>query len=464
MTGTIPPGTTPPASGRLSRRRALAAAGSALLLPLLPARVRGQDTQPAPGSWPAGLTPVGAEQGANSRETIPAWTGGLSTLAANYVEGQPHPDPLMEDGRWFTVTAAEVDRYAVRLSAGSIALLKAYPDRFSLPMFPTRRTAAYPQAVYDATIANDRTAHNESNGLAVRGARVGIPFPRPKTGDEAMWNHVLRWRGESMRATDNVFVVEANGQRTAARYRRDMLSPYAKGETSAIALMTRRTVLAPQDKAGEALVLNRSIDPIAEPPQFWYRAPGKPRVIPAPDFSYDRPDPATGGVRTADMMDMFSGTMDRFNFTLAGKREMYVPYNAYRLDTPVLGPDDFLWPGHLAPNFLRYEMHRVWVVEAVRRPGSRHAFARRVYYLDEDSWQILMAEHYDAKGALVRYAEAHCIQFTQVPCFAPTLEIAHDLTTGRYVVSGVDNQEKAPSFNKTIKKETFSRNGLQKEF
>lgn len=450
--------TAKPPSGP-ARRHLLAAAGSALLLPLLPAAARAQEEQ----AWPAGLTPMGAERAANSRETIPDWTGGLSTPTPDYVEGQPHPDPLMEDGRWFTVTAGETDRYARRLSAGSIALLKAYPNSFFLPMFPTRRTAAYPQRVYDATIANTRTARNESNGLAVHGARTGIPFPQPRTGDEAMWNHVLRWRGESMRATDGVFVVSPDGPRTLTRYRHDMLSPYAKGEDSAIAMMTRRTALAPPDKAGEALVLWRSIDPIAAPPQFWYRAPGKPRVIPAQDFSYDRPDPATGGVRTADMMDMFSGTMDRFLFTLVGKREMYVPYNAYRLDTPVLGPDDLLWPGHLAPNFLRYELHRVWVVEAARRPGSRHAFARRVYYLDEDSWQILMSEHYDSKGTLVRYAEAHCIQATQVPCFIPTLEIAHDMTTGKYVVSGVDNQEKPPSFNKTVKREIFTRNGLQKE-
>lgn len=452
-------GKPPPPSGP-ARRHLLAAAGSALLLPLIPARARGQD---AAAGWPPHLTPLGAERAANSRETIPEWTGGLSTPTPGYVEGQPHPDPLVEDGRWFTVTAEEIDRYARRLSAGTIALLKAYPTSFSLPMFPTRRTAACPRAVYDATIANSRTARNESNGLAVRGARIGIPFPQPRTGDEAMWNHVLRWRGHSMRATDAMFVVEPTGQRTVARYRHDMLSPYAEGDTGAIALMTRRTTLAPPDKAGEALALHRSIDPIAAPPQFWYRAPGKPRVVPAPDFSYDRPDPATGGIRTADMMDMFSGTMDRFTFTLAGKREMYVPYNAYRLDTPVLGPDDMLWPGHLAPNFLRYEMHRVWVVEAARRPGSRHGIARRVYYLDEDSWQILMAEHYDSKGTLVRYAEAHCVQFTQVPCFAPTLEIAYDMTAGRYVVSGVDNQERSPSFNKTVKREIFTRNGLQKE-
>lgn len=441
------------------RRGFLAGTGALLLAPTLPADAWAQD---APPSLPADLTPVGAERAANPRETIPEWTGGLDTPVSGYVAGQPHPDPLVEDGRWFTVTAADLTRYAVRLSAGTAALLKTYPTSFQLPMFPTRRTAAYSRAVYDATAANARTARNEANGLAVREARIGFPFPRPKTGMEAMWNHILRWRGETMRGTDGVAVVEADGTRTSARYRTEMMSPYAKGEAGAIALLFRRTTLEPADRAGEALVLQRSLDPIQEPPQFWYRSPGKPKVMPAFDFTYDRPDPASGGIRTADMLDMFSGTPDRFDFKLAGKREMYVPYNAYRLDTTVLGPDDILWPGHLAPNFLRYELHRVWVVEATRRPGSRHAFARRVYYLDEDSWQIVMAEHYDAKGVLLRYAEAHGIQLSHVPCFVPTLEITYDMATGRYVVSGIDNQEKAPSYNRNMKKDLFTRDGLLK--
>ncbi len=59
--------------------------------------------------------------------------------------------------------------------------------------------------------------------------------------------------------------------------------------------------------------------------------PGQRRVKAAPDVAYDTPNPGTAGATTYDDAFMFNGAMDRYDFKLIGKKEMYVPYNAYKL-------------------------------------------------------------------------------------------------------------------------------------
>ena len=404
------------------------------------------------------LTAFGAIRAANRNDTIPAWTGGMTTLPPDHVAGTHLRDPFLEDTRWFTVKAAEIDRYRSRLSAGLVALLRKYPGSFEIPMYQTRRTAAAPQRIYEASIENAAgRARLTENGLAVGGARIGIPFPAPKTGAEAMWNHLLRWQGESLTRTAATAIPDERGTSIPSFYREDRLSSYAMGEDQPAAVSRRRTGLHPAEVAGATLLTQQTLNPLQRPPVAWYRPAGdKVRPVRAPDFAYDTPDPAAGGLRTADMMDMFSGLLDRFDFQLLGRREMYVPYNAWRLTSPDLALEEVFWSAHPNPTLLRYELHRVWVVEATAKRGLRHAFPRRVYYLDEDSWQILMADHYGPDGALARYAEAHPIMHPQVPALLPARELTYDLASGRYVVSGLDGAEKPPVFDKPLKPEDFS--------
>ncbi|MGQ9370844.1 DUF1329 domain-containing protein [Azospirillum sp. ST 5-10] len=415
----------------------------------------------APGGLGDGLTPLGAIRGANAQGTIPAWTGGLTEPPRTFVAGTHHPDPFVDDGRWFTVRAAELDRFAVRLSAGQQELLRRYPDSFELPMYLTRRTAAAPQRIYDATAVNARRARLAENGLAVRDVGAGIPFPVPDNGDEVMWNHVLRWRGTAVSRIDGIVLPAADGTLAVDRYREDWLADQDAGPGGLTAFSYKRTGLSPPAVAGATLLIRETLNPLRNPRAVWYRPAGKGAAVRAPDFSYGTPDPATGGVRTADMLDMFSGLPDRFDFRLVGRREMYVPYNAYRLNIAALTPRDFLWPPHPDPAFLRYELHRVWVVEATLKRGYRHPFPRRTYYLDEDSWQILMADHYDAKGALARYAEAHPIVIPEVPVLLPTLELTYDFAGNRYVASGLDNADPPPAFDRPLKPDAFSPDALK---
>lgn len=428
---------------------------AAIVLCGLSAGTVAQETPPTG----AGITPFGAIRAGDSRDYVTEWTGGLAEPVKGYVPGKPHPDPFSEDARWFTVTQAEMERYKVRLSAGLQALLGRHSS-FEVPVFQTRRTAAAPQAVYDATQNNARTARLADNGLSVSGTSGGIPFPIPGSGAEAMWNHVLRWRGGTVTRNDGVVLPDSYGQLAVRMFREEILSANGLGLPGPDALYYRRTGVRPDAVAG-ALLIHETLDPLVKPRAVWYRRPGDTRVLRAPDFSADTPDPASDGIRTADMLDMFSGTLDRFSYRLVGRRSMYVPYNAYRLDAANLVPQDFLWAVHPNPNFLRYELHRVWIVEATLKSGYRHAFPSRVYYLDEDSWQIVMADHFAADGRIARYAEAHGATYSQVPVFAPAAEITYDLAANRYVISGMDNQAAPPVYGRPMKPADFAPDTLR---
>lgn len=420
-------------------------------------------TAPPPAPLVGGeLTGFGAVRAANRNGTIPAWTGNMAELMAVFTPGRHMRDPFPDDTRWFTVNAKDVDRYGTRLSAGQLALFKKYPNSFFLPMYPTRRTAGAPVAIVEASIENAAgRARLQDNGLSITGARVGIPFPAPKTGAEAMWNHLLRWQGVAVSATYGIAVPDEHGYSAVSVYREDRLSSYAAGQDGPVAVHRRRVGLIPKEIAGQALLTQLTLNPLQRPPATWFKAPGdKTQPVRAPDFAYDTPDPAAGGLRTADMQDMFSGLPDRFTFELVGRREMYVPYNAWRLLGLDLAQDEVFWSAHPNPTLTRYELHRMWVVEATLKRGLRHAFPRRVYYLDEDSWQILMAEHYGPDGELARYAEVHPIVHPQVPVLLPAREVTYDLTSGRYVVSGLDVTDKPPAFDRPLKPEDFTPEAL----
>src|SRR6516165_1653620 len=68
------------------------------------------------------LTLLGAEMAANADGSIPAWTGGLKSAAEagfpGYKTGQHHPDPYANDKPLYTITAANMNEYAGKLTEG----------------------------------------------------------------------------------------------------------------------------------------------------------------------------------------------------------------------------------------------------------------------------------------------------------------------------------------------------------
>ena len=195
---------------------------------------------------------------------------------------------------------------------------------------------------------------------------------------------------------------------------------------------------------------------------MWTYNPGQRRVRRAPNVAYDNPGAVSEGQLTNDQTDMYNGSPDRYNWTLVGRREMYVPYNSYKLHSGDLTYNQIIQAGHINPDLPRYEVHRVWEVDARLKEGFTNIFARRTFYLDEDSWQILAIDQYDSRGEIWRVSEAHVINYYQVPFLWQTLEVHYDLQNGRYLAIGLNNQERPEIFNIEMGKREFTPNALRR--
>lgn len=399
------------------------------------------------------LTPLGAEAAANADGTIPAWNGGVLTPPAGYTPGQHHPDPFASDQPLYTITAANAGQYEGKLTPGTLALLKAYPT-FKLVVYPTRRSASNPQRIYDATRANATSAKLTASGNGLSGAIVGIPFPIPNDGLEVLWNHLTRYRGVAASRRIDQAAVERGGGYQLVKFDDEFLFNYTRSDITAAELerdntliFFKQAVTAPARLAGTILLAQETMDQIKEPRRAWVYNAGRRRVTRAPQVAYDNPGTAADGQRTSDQFDMFNGAPDRYDWKLVGKKELLVPYNSYKLHSDKVKVADVLKPGHINPDLARYELHRVWVVDATLKPGTSHLYARRTFYVDEDSWQILSADQYDGRGALWRISEAHCINYYDAQTFWSTLEVHHDLQNGRYLAIGLDNENAMYNFS-----------------
>ena len=415
----------------------------------------------------ADLTPFGGEMAGNAEGTIPEWTGGIVEPPAGYELGDHHPDPFAEDVPRFVINASNIDEHRDRLSAGHQRMLETYPT-FEMAVYPTRRSASAPQRIYDATREIAATAHLVDDGNGVAGAAVGIPFPIPKNGLEAIWNHLLRYRGETLSCLVGQAAVTRGGDYTLVKYGVEAevryslpgMTPEELGNTM---IYFKQRVLAPPRLAGSVLVVHETINQVSEPRNAWIYNPGQRRVRRAPNVAYDNPGTTSDGLRTADQYDMFNGAIDRYDWELVGKRELYVPYNSYKLHSDQLAFSDILTPLHVNPAHLRYELHRVWVLEATLKEGARHLYKRRTFYIDEDSWQILVADMYDNRDELWRVAEGHPINYYEKPLISPTLEVTTDFQAGRYLALGLDNEFEMCTHDLEVVSRDFTPTALRRE-
>jgi hypothetical protein len=202
---------------------------------------------------------------------------------------------------------------------------------------------------------------------------------------------------------------------------------------------------------------------VEQPRQAWSYNAGQRRVRLAPQIAYDAPGTATDGQRTTDNLDMFNGAPDRYNWKLVGKKELYIPYNSFKLADRNLKYSDILQAGHPNPDHLRYELHRVWQVEATLKEGARHVYAKRTFFIDEDTWQAAIVDHYDGRGELWRVGEAHEMQFrdAQTPWIAG--EMLYDLQSGRYLASGLTNEEgQGLDFKEVFKHSDFTPQAIRR--
>lgn len=392
------------------------------------------------------LTPLGGEKAGNADGSIPAWTGGLPKDAGAVDSAGFLADPFANERALFTITAQNVEQYKGRLSPGQIGMFKRYPD-YTMNVYPTHRSVNVPPAIVEAARKNALNTRLVAGGNGLENFTKAYPFPIPKDGLEVIWNHITRYRGDSMKRQMVQIVPDVRGVGTPVTYDhqyvlRESLADYDPAKPSNVLFYNKQTVIAPARLAGNVELVHETLDQVKEPRQAWIYNAGQRRVRRAPQVAYDGPAASTDGQRVVDNYDMFNGAPDRYDWQLVGKQELYIPYNSYKLDSPTLKYADITKAGHIDQGLARYELHRVWHVVATLKPGQRHVYAKRDFYIDEDSWQAAVIDHYDGRNTLWRVAEAHQQSYYnhQVPFY--TAETLNDMIIGRYLVLGLKNEEK----------------------
>lgn len=397
------------------------------------------------------LMPLGGEKAGNAAGTIPAWTGGITKSPfANYKPGMHHPDPFASDKPLFVITAQNMNQYAEQLSEGQKALFRTYPNTFKMPVYPSRRSAAAPQFVYDNTFKCATTGRVKDWGI--EGCIGGIPFPIPSGSNseqalQVVWNHVIRYRGQYVVRKASEVAVQRNGSFSLVTSQQEVDFRYYNPQFKSLAQLNNilfyyySFTTAPARLAGGAVLVHETLDQRKEQRQAWGYNAGQRRVRQAPNLSYDTPIAAADGLRTADDTDMYNGAPDKYQWKLIGKKEVYIPYNNYKVDDAKLSYKQLLMPGHPNPDFLRYELHRVWVVEGTLEEGQRHIYSKRRFYVDEDTWNIAIADQYDGRGDLWRVSMAYLKNYYEVPTVWTALDVFHDLQARRYHVQQLDNEE-----------------------
>ncbi|MDE2370875.1 MAG: DUF1329 domain-containing protein [Burkholderiales bacterium] len=407
------------------------------------------------------LTPVGAERAGNADGTIPAWTGGLTAPPAGFHKGSDKRiDPYAGDKPRLVITGKNAAAYADKLTEGTKELLRRYPT-MRVDVYPTHRPAVFPARVLENTHKNAVDTKLTDGGLGVENVMPGFPFPIPKSGYEAMWNHLLNYRGLGFSAKFDIWNVDASGRPTLASageatYAWPNASPKKTGymkETDPF-WYVKFQYTAPARRNGEAMLVWDSANPLKQARRAWMYLPGQRRVRLAPDIAYDTPNPGSAGASTYDDGSIFNGAMDRFDFKLLGKREMIVPYGDYKL-TYGSKAAEVTTAGHPNPDAVRWELHRVWVVEATLKPGKRHIYHKRLFYIDEDSWVAVASDAYDARGQLFRSGYSlSSFSYDAQAMWADT-QVFVDFTAGLYSVLGLTGDYYGVRYLTELPPETF---------
>ncbi|MCP5207474.1 MAG: DUF1329 domain-containing protein [Hahellaceae bacterium] len=423
-------------------------AGGVIALSLLAVNIQAKVSPEEAAKLGAELTPLGAEKAGNADGTIPEWTGGIKELPGSFQPGGTYPDPFPEDEILFTINKGNMGDYASKLTDGQKAMLTRYPD-YIIPVYKSRRTSNVPDSVYAAAKENATTVELISGGNGLTKFNEANPFPIPQSGIEVIWNHITRYRGGAVKRNIGQVTPMANGDYSVVRFQDeltwlDRLTDADKVDDPNVLFYFKQEITSPSRLAGNVLLAHETIDQVKEPRRAWVYNAGQRRVRRAPQVAYDGPGTASDGLRTSDNFDMYNGSPDRYNWNLVGKQEIYIPYNSYKLADPQYKYDNIIKAGHINQSLTRYELHRVWKVEGTLKEGVRHIYAKRVFYIDEDTWQAAEIDQYDGRGELWRVSEAHAMSFydKKVPWYA--MEVIYDLQSQRYLALGLMNEEQNP--------------------
>lgn len=385
------------------------------------------------------LTAFGAQRAGNADGSIPAYTGEPIGLPACYDKSEPTNfcDPW-NDKPLYTITAQNLAEHAERLTEGQKELFARYPD-FRMNIYQTRRTVRFPEAYLESTRKNVDACKTTNGGVSIEGCYGGVPFPLPKTGNEVLWNHQLAYQSNLV-ANIRSIMVDGSGRRILVNAQNNHTSnpfvdPKIEGPRSGDVEYFR--VLSaqydPPRRNGDKTLLRTNL---RGEQRAWQYLPGQRRVKLAPDLAYDTPSPVAGGVTTMDQQRLFLGRQDRYDFALIGLQEKFINYNNFgAYDYKSCSEEKFFTKNYPNPDCMRWELHRVWVVEATLKPGFRHLMPKRRFYLDEDVSGSGITDNYDATGKLIRidtmltipdYVSGYGLLFDNTNTF--------DLERGAYIV------------------------------
>jgi len=415
------------------------------------------------------LNPLGGERAANADGTIPAWDGGLTAPPAGvtHKKGDFYKDPFADDKVLFTITAQNMAQYDDKLSEGLKALFKKYPDTFKINVYKTRRTQAAPQWFYENTFKNATRTALTDDGIGIVQTYGGVPFPIPLRGEEVIFNHLLRWQGGAMQGpqwtglvTDGEFS-DGGGllltQEFPVHYKSGSLETF-KG----IQAYILGEFISPARRKGEFSIIHDPLNQSTDHRRAWRYIPGQRRVRMAPYLAYDGSIPAYSGLVFFDEANGYFGAIDKYDWKLVGKKEMYIPYNDYKANR--VPEKELLGKNHINPDVVRWELHRVWIVEANLKQGERHQYAKRLFYIDEDSWNAALRDNYDGHGNLWRTSYGLSLNAYDLPGVQQTLNTYHDLQRDDYGLQFTNRGESFYAYyeDKTFPMDKFTPEGMRR--
>ena len=400
----------------------------------------------------ADLTPLGSERGANADGSIPAWTGGITAPpeGIGYEKGKHLPDPFAADKPLVRVDASNMQAHDAHLTRGQKAMMAQYGSYF-MDIYPTRRSCAQPDFVYQAAKRNAEIGELVAEGNGVAKAIMASPFPIPNNALEIVWNHTLRYRGYKLQRQFTAIPVNQNGDYYEITVHDDAILRWsdpqmrAAEELENISIYYLLQTKAPARSAGYVVLVQESLNMLVEARRAWTYSPGTRRVRRAPTIAYDNPGTNSDGITTSDSFGGYNGAPDRFDWMVRGRSEKYIAYNNYRR---VLAPyKELVGKRHINQSLMRYERHRVWEVVGTLKENFRHVYGRRVFYIDEDTKGIVATEIYDGRGELWRVQELGGGVQYELPLCGGSGDTVYDLIVGRYLMTGLINEEKPIDFD-----------------
>lgn len=403
------------------------------------------------------LTCTGAVKAGNAEGTIPAFTGKILGVppGVKFTKhvGQFQPDIYADEKPLFEITAANMAQYADKLSDGQKALLQKFPNTLRFPVYPGHRDFRYDDAICAVAKRNALDAEIISDGNGVKGYMGALPFPIPKTGLELLWNNLMPSRASTEEVERDMALVTSSGSISFGRTSYIQLSRYdskenlGKPNEGKYAYVTNFSLL-PEREKGSVILSIEPMDFGADKRLAWAYDPGTRRVRQLPEFGYDQPAPGTSGKATIDSERLFNGGSERYEWSMKGKREMFIPANTFRINQPMKYAD-LLKPGHPNPAYTRYELRRVWVLEGQLKKGFRHLYSKRVMFIDEDTGHAVSGDFYDARGQLWQHGEINYYYAFDINKWHAGTSFYYDLSAGSYVsMNLVQERSKAPILGK----------------